>query len=232
MLASESREKKRPMVTMQQQARALGDPTRHGIFQYLVGADQSVTVAELTDHFGLNHNAIRQHLAKLLDAQLVVEDREQSGGRGRPRLLYVVDPRAESRWGVAGPYERLSLWLSEMVRTGDSPVDVGRRVGRRRRLGPNVDGDPVAVIVDQMARHGFDPAVTRTGDKVELKLQTCPFASTALADPDTICELHLGIAEGVAERVEGLVVDELIPRDPRRANCRLRCHLEPARPTG
>ena len=216
------------MVTMQQQARALGDPTRHGIFQYLVDADQPVTVAELTDHFGLNHNAIRQHLAKLLDAQLVVEDHEQSGGRGRPRLLYVVDPRAESRWGVAGPYERLSLWLSEMVRTGDTPVEVGRRVGRRRRLGPNVDGDPVAVIVDQMARHGFDPTVKRTGDKVELKLQTCPFASTALADPDTICELHLGIAEGIAERVDGLVVDELIPRDPRRANCRLRCHLEAA----
>jgi predicted ArsR family transcriptional regulator len=105
---------------------------------------------------------------------------------------------------------------------------VGRRVGRRRHLGPNIDGDPVAVIVDQMARHGFDPAVKRTGDKVELKLQTCPFASTALADPDTICELHLGIAEGIAERVDGLVVDELIPRDPRRANCRLRCHLEPA----
>lgn len=216
------------MVTMQQQARALGDPTRHGIFQYLVDADQPVTVAELTDHFGLNHNAIRQHLAKLLDAQLVVEDHQQSGGRGRPRLLYVVDPRAESRWGVAGPYERLSLWLSEMVRTGDTPVEVGRRVGRRRRLGPSVEGDPVAVIVDQMARHGFDPAVKHSGDKVELKLQTCPFASTALADPDTICELHLGIAEGVAERVDGLVVDELIPRDPRRANCRLRCHLEAA----
>lgn len=215
------------MVTMQQQARALGDPTRHKIFQYLVDADQAVTVAELTDYLGLNHNAIRQHLAKLLEAQLVVEDQDQSRGRGRPRLLYVVDPRAESRWGVAGPYERLSLWLSEMVRTGDSPIEVGRRVGRRRRLGPNVDDDPVAVLVDQMARHGFDPVVTRTLEKVDIKLQTCPFATTALADPDTICELHLGIAEGVAERVEGLIVDELIPRDPRRANCRLRCHVEP-----
>lgn len=216
------------MVTMQQQARALGDPTRHGIFRFVVDADRPVTVAELTAHFGLNHNAIRQHLAKLLDAELVVEDREQSGGRGRPRLLYTVDPRAESRWGVAGPYERLSLWLSEMVRTGDSPEEVGRRVGRRQRLGAEPAGDPVEVIVDQMARHGFDPTVQRTGDKVELTLQTCPFASTALADPDTVCEVHLGIADGIAEWVDGLVIDELVPRDPRRANCRLRCHLEPA----
>lgn len=216
------------MVTMQQQARALGDPTRHGIFRFVVDADRPVTVAELTDHFGLNHNAIRQHLAKLLEAELVIEDREQSGGRGRPRLLYTVDPRAESRWGVAGPYERLSLWLSEIVRTGDSPEEVGRRVGRRQRLGADLAGDPVEVIVDQMARHGFDPTVQRTGDTVELRLQTCPFASTALADPDTVCELHLGIAEGIAERVGGIVIDELVPRDPRRANCRLRCHLEPA----
>jgi hypothetical protein len=58
-------------------------------------------------------------------------------------------------------------------------------------------------------------------------LRTCPFATTALADPDTVCSLHLGIAEGVAELADGrVVVDELIPHDPRRANCRLRLHLE------
>ena len=221
------------MVTLQEQARALGDPTRHGIFQYLVDADEPVTVAELTEHFGLNHNAIRQHLARLLEAELAVQASEPSDGRrGRPRLVFALDPRADSRWGVAGPYERLSSWLAEVIRTGDTPVEVGRRVGRRRRLGPVDATDPVAVIVDQMGRHGFEPVVTRKGDAVELKLRTCPFASTAVADPDTVCDLHLGIAQGVAERVDGLVVDELIPHDPNRAGCRLRCHVVPAVPAG
>ena len=109
------------MATLQQQARALGDPTRHEIFRYIADASFPVDVAELTDHFGLNHNAIRQHLAKLVDAGLVVEDTAPSSGRGRPRLVYVLDPGAESRWGVTGPYERLSRWLAEMVRTGDTP---------------------------------------------------------------------------------------------------------------
>lgn len=217
------------MTTLQQQARALGDPTRHDVFRFVADAGRPVDVAELTEHFGLNHNAIRQHLAKLVDAGLLVEDRAAPSGPGRPRLVYVVDPGAESRWGVTGPYERLSLWLAEMVRTGDAPVEVGRRAGRRRRLGSGASAstdDPVAALVDEMAQHGFDPTVRRRGDKVEITLRTCPFASTALADPDVVCALHLGLAYGVTEDVEGLVVDELVPHDPRRANCRLRCHVE------
>src|SRR5690606_9908698 len=91
-------------------------------------------VAELTSRLDLHHNAIRQHLAKLVDAELVLEERAAPTGRGRPKLVYRLHPSADSRWGVMGPYERLSLWLAEMVRTGDTPVEVGRRAGRRARL--------------------------------------------------------------------------------------------------
>ncbi len=213
------------MVTIQQQARALGDPTRHGIFRYVIDAPEPVTVAQLTEHFGLNHNAIRQHLAKLVDSELVVEEQARSDGPGRPPLLFRVDPRAESQWGVTGPYERLASMLSEIIRSGDTPVVVGRRVGRRRHLGNPIDDDPIGLLFDQMARHGFDPAVRRKGPQAELNLRNCPYVTTALADPDTVCELHLGIAQGIAERVDGLVIDDLVPMDPRRANCRLRCHL-------
>lgn len=220
------------LTTLQAQARALGDPTRHRIFRYLADAGDPVGVAELTEHVGLNHNAVRQHLAKLVEAGLVVESTAPPSGRGRPRLVYRVDPTADSRWGVTGPYERLSLWLSELVRSGDSPIEVGRRAGRRQRLGAPADGDPVEVLVEQMARHGFDPEVVRDGDRVELVLRTCPFESTALADPDTVCELHLGMAYGVCDDLPGLEVDELVPHDPRRAGCRLRCHLTAAATPG
>lgn len=213
------------MASLQQQARALGDPTRHAVFRYVMDASGHVSVAELTDHFGLNHNAIRQHLAKLVDAGLVTETTDSPAGPGRPRLLYSVGPHAESHWGPVGPYERLSLMLSEMVRTGDTPVKVGRRVGRRYR--PETDADPVALLTDQMARHGFDPAVKISDSRVEVTLRSCPFATTAVADPETICELHLGIAEGIADRLGSIVVDELIRRDPRQANCVLRCRTTP-----
>ena len=59
------------MSTLQIQARALGDPTRHELFRYIADAARPVEVAELTEHLGLHHNAIRQHLAKLVEAGLV-----------------------------------------------------------------------------------------------------------------------------------------------------------------
>ncbi len=214
------------VATLQEQARALGDPTRHAVFRYLADADRQVDVAELTEHFALNHNAIRQHLAKLVHAGLVVEARASNTGRGRPRLLYRVDPAAESQWGVVGPYERLSVLLAEVLRTADPPEDVGRRSVRRRRVKRRAVDDPVAFVVDAMARQGFDPTVRGTGRRTEIVLRNCPFEAAALANPDTVCAIHLGIAEGLAATTgDRLVVDELVPHDPRRANCQLRVHL-------
>jgi predicted ArsR family transcriptional regulator len=215
------------LPTLQEQARALGDPTRHAIFRYVTDAGESVDVAELTTHFALNHNAIRQHLAKLVDANLVIEEQAPSTGRGRPRLNYRTHPGADSRWGATGPYERLSLLLSEMLRTGDSAVEVGRRAGRRQRLGAVAEEDPVAFVVDAMEREGFDPTMHTRGNRVDVVLRTCPFVTTALVDPDTVCSIHLGIAHGIAELTDGrIAVDQLVPHDPREANCRLRMHLE------
>ncbi len=79
-----------------------------------------------------------------------------------------------------------------------------------------------------MARHGFDPVIERSpgGEQADIVLHNCPFSSVALADPDSVCGIHLGIAYGIAESLDGLVVDRLEPHDPRRAGCRLRCHVE------
>jgi predicted ArsR family transcriptional regulator len=208
------------MSTLQEEARALGDPTRHSIFRYLADAGRPVGVAELTAHLELNHNAVRQHLAKLLDAALVTETRAASGRPGRPRLVYSVDPSADSRWGVIGPYERLSLLLAEVIRTGDSPLEVGRRAAERHPVAPSPAEDAVGDISAAMAREGFDPEVRRGRQRVDIILRTCPFETAAVADVETVCSLHLGIAEGLAENTD-VVVDALIAKDPRRANCRL-----------
>lgn len=221
------------MRSLQIQARALGDPTRHRIFEYVVHAEHPVGVAELTDHLGLNHNAIRQHLAKLVDAELVLESNAPSSGRGRPRLQYIVDPATDSRWGVTGPYERLSVLLAEVVRTGDDPVQVGRRSALRELANDPVDdpidnhaGDPVGALVDQMARQGFAPDLHRQGDLVDITLQECPFTSAALTDAETVCGLHLGLARGLAESIGGIAVEDLVPADPRTAHCQLRCRVD------
>jgi predicted ArsR family transcriptional regulator len=207
---------------LQVQARALGDPTRHAIFQYLADEDAPVGVAELTDHFGLNHNAIRQHLAKLVDADLVIESTAPPSGRGRPHLEYVLNPSVDSRWGATGPYERLSVLLTEVVRSGDEPVEVGRRAGRRLRLAVHGEQEPLGAFVEHMQREGFEPDLQVRGDRFDVTLETCPFTSAVLASPDVVCQLHLGLAQGLAAAVGAIEVDELVPKDPRRAHCRLR----------
>ncbi|MGH9179567.1 MAG: helix-turn-helix transcriptional regulator [Acidimicrobiales bacterium] len=213
------------MATLQQQARALGDPTRHEIFRYLLAASGPVDVAALTAHVALNHNAVRQHLAKLVAAELVEEATVRGGGPGRPRYAYRVAPAAQSRWGPEGPYERLSQLLVEMIATGDGPVAVGLRAGRRYRAGTPASADPVADLADVMERHGFDPVVQRKGRRAEVVLGTCPFASAAETDAGTVCALHLGIVQGFFED-SGFVVDDLVAKDPRRAHCRVRLRPE------
>ncbi|MFP5577577.1 MAG: helix-turn-helix transcriptional regulator [Acidimicrobiia bacterium] len=208
------------MTELQQQARALGDPTRHRIFTFVADAEAPVDVAQLTAQFGLNHNAIRQHLAKLVGAGLVVESKHASGAPGRPKLVYAVEPTAESRWGVVGPYQRLSKLLAEMVRTGDTPEEVGRREGARLRAeGAAAPGLPA--LEGAMVREGFHPETQQRGGRVDVVLQNCPFEATALDDPDTVCALHLGIAKGLTEGADGLTVQKLVAKDPRRAGCRL-----------
>jgi predicted ArsR family transcriptional regulator len=211
------------MTTLQQQARALGDPTRHAIFRHIAEADGPVGVAELTEHFSFNHNAIRQHLAKLLSAGLVVESRAAGTGRGRPRLLYEVDPSSEGAWGTTGPYERLSRLLVEVIRTGRSPEEVGRRAADElRRASPS--GDLLADVTAAMARQGFEPEVQATASGADVILHTCPFESSALTDRSTVCAIHLGLAEGLLADSGGSV-EELVAKDPRRAGCVLRISL-------
>jgi predicted ArsR family transcriptional regulator len=210
------------MVALQQQARALGDPTRHGIFRYIGDAGRPVSIAELTDHFAFNHNAIRQHLAKLVEAGLYDGRTVQGGGRGRPRLVYEVAAGVESQWGVTGPYERLSRLLADMIHTGETPIEVGRRAGRELGTPTDTPVNTVTEMANVMARQGFDPEVRVRKNTAEIVLRNCPFQSVALAHPDTVCTLHLGMAEGLAEAGTDVVVDALVAKDPRRAGCRLR----------
>ena len=214
------------MSDLQKQSRALGDPTRHEVFRYISTSPTPVGVAALTDHLGLNHNAIRQHLAKLVDAKLISEKTLPSSGRGRPRLCCELDATAESRWGVTGPYERLTLLLSEIINSGDSAFEVGNRSGQHLVLNKDKDSDSVEKLVTAMARHGFEPKAKRKGKKVDIVFGSCPFVATALVDPKNVCGVHRGLAFGAAESIDGLMVDELVENDPRKGTCRLRCHLE------
>jgi predicted ArsR family transcriptional regulator len=213
---------------VQREARAVGDPTRYRLFRYIVDSDRPVGVAELTAYVQLNHNAVRQHLAVLKEAELVVEEVEIRDTPGRPRLLYRLHPEAAGKWETSGPYAWLAGLLSDAVKHKRSPREVGTQDGLRRGLEYSGIGDSVDAMEQELIRSGFRPTRSERGRQVDFVLGRCPFAEVAAGNPDTVCQLHLGLAEGLAEGLGGLTVDRLTAKDPHRAGCRLVLKRDPA----
>lgn len=206
---------------LQLQARALGDATRYRLFRYIVDAARPVAVDELTAHIRLNHNAVRQHLAVLKEAGLVIEETEPRERPGRPRLLYRQHPEVAERWDVPGSYAWLAGLLSTAIRRGQEPRQAGRQDGHRRAAEISGPGDPADLMELELSRRGFRPARTGQERQLEFTLGRCPFAEVAAADPGTVCQLHLGLAEGLTEGLGQLQVEALTPRNPFDAGCRL-----------
>jgi predicted ArsR family transcriptional regulator len=215
-----------PRELVQRQARALGDPTRYDIFRFVADAQGPVRVATLARYLGFNHNAVRQHLAKLTEAGLLTEERASPTTTGRPPLEYRVAPTAMGSWGAPGPYELLALMLLEIAEGDRTPGEAGRDAGRA--LGATfADGaDPLDAVEREMARRGFEPRREAHGTVTELVLQRCPFLAAASAHPDVVCEIHRGLAAGILDGMAaGLQVSDLVVRPPAEAGCRLR--IEP-----
>ncbi|MGH9098616.1 MAG: helix-turn-helix transcriptional regulator [Acidimicrobiales bacterium] len=208
---------------LQREARALGDPTRYRLFRYISDAPGPVGVAELTEFVGLNHNAVRQHLAVLKGTGLVSEEVEERVRPGRPRLLYRLHPETQGRWGTSGAYAWLASLLSEAVRRRQDPRQVGRQDGHRQavEIAGGGGGEVDLLLEEEISRRGFRPSRTERGRRVEFVLGRCPFAEVAASDPETVCQLHLGLAEGLAEGLGGLAVERLVAKNPHRAGCRL-----------
>ncbi|MGD9999023.1 MAG: helix-turn-helix transcriptional regulator [Acidimicrobiia bacterium] len=199
--------------------------SRASIHRLIGEADHPPTIAELAAATGQHRTAVGLHLVELINAGLVEQITLPPAGRGRPAKRYrAVDDQ---------PYRTLAGWLAEAVRTGRSTRQVGRSAGERLALRAT---DPVEFLLTEATRLGFAPVLEPNSlasldpadgsasldDSFDIVLRTCPFAALAAADPDTVCNLHLGLAEGVVRATGGAVVDGLQPQDPHLAGCRLR----------
>lgn len=213
---------------VQRQARALGDPTRYEIFRFVAQARTPVRVAALAEHLGFNHNAVRQHLAKLTEAGLLTEERAFPTTTGRPPLVYRLAPTAMGSWGAPGPYELLALLLLEVAKGDRSPGQAGEEAGRALASVSPPGADPLDILETEMARRGFEPRRESRGPVTELVLERCPFVAAASADPDIVCEVHRGLAAGI---LDGMQADQRVRRlvayNPKRAGCRLQIEARP-----
>jgi predicted ArsR family transcriptional regulator len=208
-------------------AHVLADPTRRRILDVVVASSAPVTVAAINEAVGFHHNAIRQHLAKLCAAGLLIESREQRRTPGRPRLLYRAPSTAPR--DTNDHYRRLAHLLVRVAQGRATPREVGRDAGYQDAAGSAGNADAVAALEHENARLGFMPTRVRRNGRLELVLNRCPVAEVAADDPATVCALHHGLAEGVVDAIGGAHVTGLTVKDPYRAGCRIRLAIDDER---
>jgi len=226
---------------MQVRSKALADPSRVRIVRHLATSPAPVGIGELTDLLGFNHNAVRQHVAVLVESGVLTEADEVRSTRGRPRKLYELRHDALDPFvGVTGSYERLAALLLEVVTTGDAPYDVGVRAGRAAAewMGagdvgeePTETGTAAQSLRRELSLQGFEPGGA-TGDAGDVVLHRCPFADVASKDQAVVCDLHHGLIDGqlaaMSEGSESPLSSKLAIRDPHRAGCRVSIITKPS----
>jgi predicted ArsR family transcriptional regulator len=181
--------------------RALAGASRVRVLEALRG-NGSATVSELAELVGLAPNTVRLHLDQLVDAQLVIRERGEPTGRGRPRQIYsaVLDADVSE-----GAYRELARLLAEtLASVGPAAESAAMATGRAwgselvaqspaAESGPGGDSDreQVVALMDDL---GFEPRLAEDGAAVEM--HHCPFHQVAQQHSDVVCGLHLGLMQG------------------------------------
>jgi predicted ArsR family transcriptional regulator len=193
-------------------ARALGEDTRFRIYRHLCRSDAPVAVTALADEFSLHPNAIRQHLSRLEQANLVVSRAERGGGgAGRPRRLYEAASEAIDFAHPPRSMQALVAVLAEAVEALPSDdralVAFGREWGRswaarrkRDRGGtPRSRRRRAELLSGELREWGWRPDVTRDNGDVRLTTGRCLWRDLVPASNGRCCSLEEGLLTGMTE---------------------------------
>lgn len=172
-----------------------------------VRAHSPVRVTDAAGALGLHANTVREHLDAVVTLGLVERSTARTAGRGRPATLYRVsaaDPAVAVR-----DYAGLATALAgQLARTSAQPerdaraagVEWGRELLDERN---HAGGDARQAVLEALARLGFapddDPGAS--GARRGIALRRCPLLDAARRYPTIVCQVHLGIVEGMLQRL-------------------------------
>lgn len=175
-------------------------------------------VAELARRCGLHPNSVRAHLRRLEEEGLAEHTNQLLGGRGRPRQMWQLTPRARPFGKPPMAYSELAEWLSTALTPSDA-VEHGRRVGGERQA-REAKSSAAAALQNSLSEMGFQPVREDRGQATRFTLRNCPYRDVARANPRVICALHRGIAEGVCEAADsGYTLTRFEVKPPEQAGC-------------
>lgn len=184
--------------------------TRARLLQILRNAPEAMTIAELAKRAEVHVNTVRFHLEALSESGLIEQVRAQPTGPGRPASLV----RAVTAMDRTGPrtYLPLAQLLLDDVAAGPRPKEHALRAGKRwgQRVAEEVYADhpePVAGLMEALGELEFAPE--RTGP-TEVELHHCPFLELTTPTGGLVCDIHLGLMQGVLEGTD-VQVERLDP---------------------
>ncbi|MEU0532623.1 helix-turn-helix transcriptional regulator [Amycolatopsis tolypomycina] len=178
---------------------ALDEPTRRRLYEYVVRRAEPVSRDDVAAALGVPRATVAFHLDRLVDERLLAVGHERRTGRngpgaGRPAKLYRRSDRQvsvslpERQYELAG--RLLAAAVEEADATGGSPREILTRCAREHGAELAAGGrDLVATLED----NGFEP---RSQDG-EVVLVNCPFHRLAQAHTRLVCEMNLGLVEGM-----------------------------------
>ncbi|BBY09431.1 transcriptional regulator [Mycobacterium marseillense] len=176
-----------------------------------VRANSPARVTDAAAALDLHANTVREHLDAVVELGLVERSTARSPGRGRPATVYrasAADPAVAMRdyaglaTALAGQLARTSAHPERDARAAG--VEWGRDlIGERSVAG----GDARQSVLEALARLGFAPDDDAAGDvdgaggRRGIALRRCPLLDAARRYPTIVCQVHLGIVEGMLERL-------------------------------
>jgi predicted ArsR family transcriptional regulator len=173
---------------------AIADPARLQIVRRLA-QDGPASLQQLADAAGVHLNTARAHVSALEHAGAVVSRPRERAGRGKQGLEYEL---AEG-WTLGSDDFRTiaEVLASAVIRnemSSEDLLELGRAWGRYT-LGRPGAHDPEAEVVRALERLGY----VATIEDNRLQLAGCPCILVAPDMPGVICDLAMGLVEGVLE---------------------------------
>lgn len=207
-------------------------PTRARVLDAVRDLAAPATAAEVAARLGTHPNTARFHLEALVGVGVVSREREERTAPGRPRTHYVaaatgsiIGPATGSITGSitgpgagagagAGGTQRSYRLLAEILAThldSSAPDPAGEAVSAGRRFGrtaapagerPQSVAAAAGLVVDTLARMGFESQPTPEQGSVRIDVTTCPFLEVATRHLDVVCAIHRGLMEGLLETAD------------------------------
>ncbi len=201
---------------------ALSQPTRAHLFRLLGELGRAAGTVELAEQLGLHPNGVRMHLERLQRDGLLVRESEPQP-RGRPRDVWKIAPDAQPGGRAPRAYADLVRWLARATGSGSRGLRgieaAGREIGRELASDQGTTGEDA--FQTTLTSLGFQPRVkSRTGERLTVCLDNCPYRDAVRENQPVICSLHRGITRGLLDvMAPGAKLAGFEPRDPDRAGC-------------